>query len=354
MSTRSAFWIVQIAAWSAYGLSSYLSAMPTLLDIEKTPVFFIKLSSAGLGLGLSSLLYILYNRLTEQTRQIAPLVLVGLAASAAFGLLWHLAYRLALPPPHGGIEVIRAIEFLTDSLDYVLVMVAWSASYFGLRFWYYSRLQEQRALEARALAQEAQLQALSYQLNPHFLFNALNSVRALIQEDRSRAKDMVTQLSEFLRHALVNSGTKMTPLKNEIEALEKYLSIEKTRFEEKLSVSIDVDPAAEDYSFPAFLLHPLLENAIKHGMRTSGLPLRVSLTAQRKDGRLRIQVANTGKLTADRAEPARAPDTGIGLRNVRERLEQLYPGRHRLDLQQDGDWVRVSLEVMQPSGGNGG
>ncbi len=343
-----------MAAWTAYGLSTYLSAMPTLLDIEKAPVFFIKLSSAGLGLGLSSLLYILYNHLTERTRQIAPLVFVGLPASAAFGLTWHLAYRLALPPPRGGIEVITAITFLTDSLDYMVVMLAWTASYFGIRFWHRSRMQEQHALEARALAQEAQLKALSYQLNPHFLFNALNSVRALIQEDRSRAKEMVTQLSEFLRHALMNSGTKVTPLKNEIEALEKYLSIEKTRFEEKLSVSIDVDPDVEGYLVPGFLLHPLLENAIKHGMRTSDFPLRVTLAAQREDGWLRIEVANTGQLTADRAELTPAPDTGIGLRNVRERLEQLYPGNHRLELQQDGEWVRVSLEVKQPAGGNSG
>jgi len=221
----------------------------------------------------------------------------------------------------------------------------WSAAYFGVLVWRRSQEREREATEARRLAQEAQLQMLAYQLNPHFLFNALTSIRAMIDEDRGRARQMVTQLAAFLRHALVERALDTTTLAAELDALQGYLAIEQIRFEERLAIETRVDPAAEPCAIPAFLIHPLLENAIKHGARDAGDgPLRVRLEAAVTDGVLRVEVWNTGSL-ASGAPDGRAPNAGIGVRNVRERLVRLFPGRHRFDLTDEKGWVRAVVEL---------
>jgi LytS/YehU family sensor histidine kinase len=147
--------------------------------------------------------------------------------------------------------------------------------------------------------------------------------------------------------------------------LRRYLAIEETRFEDRLAVSIEVEADAEERTVPGFLLHPLVENAIKHGMGTSPRPLQVNITARVEGADLRIEVANTGKLVQEGRESG-VPDTDvvgargssrvgasplgarIGLRNVAERLERLYPGVHRFEVRQDGEWVRVVIEIQQP------
>jgi two-component system, LytTR family, sensor kinase len=201
---------------------------------------------------------------------------------------------------------------------------------------------------------------LAYQLNPHFLFNALTSIRAMIDEDRSRARQMVTQLAGFLRHALVERALHTTTLAAELDALRGYLAIEQIRFEERLAIETCVDSAAESCAIPAFLIHPLLENAIKHGARERGDgPLRVRLVATVAGDVLRVEVWNTGALAparaasaalgADRGLPDLTPNvvagTGIGVRNVRERLQRLFPGRHRFELSDGDGWVRALVEL---------
>jgi LytS/YehU family sensor histidine kinase len=200
---------------------------------------------------------------------------------------------------------------------------------------------------------------LAYQLNPHFLFNALTSIRAMIDEDRGRARQMVTELAAFLRHALVERALHTTTLAAELEALRGYLAIEQIRFEERLAIETRVDRAAESCAIPAFLIHPLLENAIKHGARDRGEgPLRVRLAATVMGDTLRVEVWNTGSLAPDTAPNGRRPElgfadpapngsagTGIGVRNVRERLARLFPGRHRFELTDERGWVRALVEM---------
>ncbi len=170
-------------------------------------------------------------------------------------------------------------------LEFVFAFLVWSAAYFGVLVWRRSQEREREATEARRLAQEAQLQMLAYQLNPHFLFNALTSIRAMIDEDRARARQMVTQLAAFLRHALVERALETTTLAAELDALRGYLAIEQIRFEERLAIETHVDPAAESCAIPAFLIHPLLENAIKHGARDAGTARCACVSTRGRDGR---------------------------------------------------------------------
>ena len=184
-------------------------------------------------------------------------------------------------------------------------------------------------------------------------------------EDRARARQMVTELAAFLRHALVERALQTTTLAAELDALRGYLAIEQIRFEERLAIETHVDQEAESCAIPAFLIHPLLENAIKHGARDHGDgPLRVRLDATVSNDTLRVEVWNTGSLAARATHDSRrsgdlaflddAPNgtsgTGIGVRNVRERLARLFPGRHRFELTDERGWVRALVELPARAG----
>lgn len=347
MPRRLTFWAIQIGVWGAYGLSTYLSGLPSLSEAEMFDMLGSKMMRAALGMGLSLILYVLYRRLMERPAGIKTIAGVAVIASVAASAVWQILYLLteSFPWSDAGFAVDWG-GYRMAFPDYAFVMLAWSAAYLGIEFWRYSKVQERNAAEAKALAHQAQLETLSYQLNPHFLFNALNSIRALIQEDRDRARDVVTQLSEFLRYTLVRKPLDEVPLREEVEVLSRYLRIEQTRFEDKLVTEIDIDPAVGEKLVPAFILHPLVENAVKHGMRTSKGPLRLRILARYTNGYLQVEVANTGSLEPDAAASEPATDgAGIGLRNVMERLAHLYPGRHEFHVTQQGDWVRAILRI---------
>jgi LytS/YehU family sensor histidine kinase len=248
-------------------------------------------------------------------------------------LLWSLKYTFA----------IRWISII------VPIFFGWSVLYFGMKYWFDWETEKKRALKAKSLAQHAQLQMLRYQVNPHFLFNALNSVRALIDEDKKNAKGMITELSEFLRYSLITRDHTEVTLKDELEAIRHYLSIEKKRYEDKLDVSFDIEPSAEDYPILSFLIHPFIENAIKYGMKTSPMPLRIRVNVSTKDGQLRIEVSNTGHWLQPATEPeTKIEGTGTGLENVRARLENAYPNKYHLETKELDGWVKAILEIQKP------
>jgi LytS/YehU family sensor histidine kinase len=170
------------------------------------------------------------------------------------------------------------------------------------------------------------------------LFNALNSIRASIDEDKARAKRMVTEFSEFLRYSLTSSDAANIPLREELAAIRNYLAIEQIRFEDKLDVQFDIDAKAKDVRLPGFLIHPLVENAIKHGMNGDA-PLRLRIAARVNNGTLHIEVANTGHWHAS------GNGMGIGLRNVEQRLQQLFPDRSRFAIAEAEGWVRATIEI---------
>jgi LytS/YehU family sensor histidine kinase len=213
-------------------------------------------------------------------------------------------------------------------------------------YWRAWEAERTRALEASALATHAQLEVLRYQLNPHFLFNALNSIRASIDEDASRAKRMITELAEFLRYSLLGSSAEPIPLRDEVAAIESYLAIEKIRFENRLQVSIAIEPAGEAALVPPFLVHPLVENAIKHGMDRDHLPLCIELRASCAADSLRIEVANSGRWPESGAR-ARDHRARVGLDNVRQRLARAFPGRAHLEIGERDGWIRAVIEIQR-------
>lgn len=176
-------------------------------------------------------------------------------------------------------------------------------------------------------------------VDPHFLFNSLNAVRALIEERPAAARRLVTQLAEHLRWALHPGRDREARLSEEIDAIRNYLAIQKTRFEGSLDVAIETDPDTGDALLPGFLLHPLVESAVIRGMETSAMPLRIRVRARAEADRLRLEVANTGR--------RRPGDDGAGLEGVRTRLRLLVPGRHRFHVVEEDGWVRAVIELRR-------
>jgi two-component system, LytTR family, sensor kinase len=195
----------------------------------------------------------------------------------------------------------------------------------------YRRESERRALDSAQLEMrlvEAQLQALQRQLHPHFLFNTLNAIAGLMRSDVDAADRMMDRLGDLLRMTLNTSNIQEVSLKEELEVLQKYLDIEQTRLGDRLSVSMNIDPETLDAQVPNFLLQPLVENAVRHGIAPHVRPGRLSIDAVREPGRLTIRITDSG----DGVPPHRLTllNQGVGLANTRARLEHRYPNDHAL------------------------
>ncbi len=199
------------------------------------------------------------------------------------------------------------------------------------------RRAEQQSLQASLETERARLAVLRYQINPHFLFNSLNSVRAALPLSEAVPREMITDLAEFLRGTLDHPEVERIPLRDEIRNVQKYLNIEVRRFGDRLRVTFETDTAAEKL-VPAFLLQPLVENAIRHGLETSWEPCVITITARCDGARLLLKVANTGRWR----EPGER--RGTGLENVRRRLQILYGAQASLTVRTDNG-VCVQIEI---------
>ena len=348
----AAFWICHTLGWLAYaGSSALMSFRGRWTDFPSLLLFF----APYLGGFLACLpLRFVYQKIRLHERSLAFFILTALTASFIGTQIWlGISYLLGLvieSPNESRMPFIQM--YSAYIINGGIPLLGWTSLYFGIKTRREWKRQERRTERANSLAQAAQLQMLRYQLNPHFLFNAMNSIRALIDEDEAKAREMVTELSEFLRYSLVSKAFADVPLKDEIAAVRHYLAIQKKRYEDKLEVAYDIEPEAGDFPVLSFLVHPLIENAVKYGMRTSPMPLRVRLSASVKDGVLRVEVCNSGRWLdpgRDAQEP-RPAGTGTGLDNVRRRLDNVFPGRHRFEIAETEGRVCAELTIQKKPG----
>ncbi|WP_263787709.1 sensor histidine kinase [Salinibacter grassmerensis] len=339
---------LQGAVWIVYGIAYYLTLRPhqPFADL----LWKQTLIAAGSGLLLSTGLGALYWTVGLRQRRPAWQGLILLVGGLSVGLLWYQGKAWGVDwanpfiAPVSGIASLRPGEgsILSGPATFPIVMLAWSGLYLGLAQWYAQQRQERRLLRADAEAQRAQLQMLRYQLNPHFFFNALNTIGALADEDPARVKTAVRELSGFLRYTLLDDEALNTPLRDEVTAAEHYLSVEKIRFEDDLQTEVDVTDEAAQQAVPSFLVLPLVENAVKHGPYTSPTPLRIRVTGTVAEEGLVVEVANTGHW---RDSPPGPDGTDTGLDNVRTRLQTQYPEQHDFTLTEEDGWVRARIEI---------
>ncbi len=206
--------------------------------------------------------------------------------------------------------------------------------------------QKRNVLEAKSLANLSQLKLLRYQMNPHFLFNAHNSIRSMIMIDKERAWQMITELSEFFRYTLLNFNKVEASLEEEIKAVNNYLHIERIRYRDSLEVSFQIDEAAKKCAVPAFIFQPLVENAIKYGMYTSPTPLKVAVFIMLNDGVLSIDVSNTGELLKHATEGEKKDEAhGASLENLKQRLELMFKEQYGFQVYQENGWVHAKIRI---------
>jgi len=256
-----------------------------------------------------------------------------------------------LPVPSQPRGVFSRFSFLYDFIVYVIVLGAGLARNYFVR--YQRRLEERRRLEAEAAqlrtetaelhaqVTDARLNALRAQLNPHFLFNTLNAVSTLVEEDPPGARRMIARLSDLLRHTLGDGDEQEITLARELQMLRRYLDIMEVRFQGRLDVSIESDPSLDNALVPNLVLQPLVENAFQHGLAQMQNVGRLAVRAERNDGDLVLTVRDNGR------GPAKPVREGVGLTNTRARLTQLYGARQRLALSADEDGGAL-VEVRLP------
>ncbi len=205
--------------------------------------------------------------------------------------------------------------------------------------------QKESAHKAETLAKDVQLKMLRYQINPHFLFNVLNSVYTLIDEDTEKARKLVLDMSEYFRYTL-NKQQSTTTIEKETESVVRYLEIQKTRFEAEFQYEISVDEEAKTVSIPSFLIHLLIENAVKYGTRTEKHILIVRLSVRLIGKMLVIRVANTGRLLNAVHDSGKNPDgTGNGIENLKNRLALYYDDNYSFSLKEEEGYVVAAIEI---------
>jgi len=324
-----AFWILQSIGWGGYFFLRTLSGFANNLGWMLL-VHTLLLTATGYSLTL--LVGSLFRRLIKM-KPVWTLVLSFAAvilASVTFSIIetWSVATFLKPEFKPEGVAYLGALP-----LNFAL-LAAWTALYYGIN--YFLLLEDQIRLRERleSQASSAQLAMLRYQLNPHFLFNTLNSISTLVLlKQTERANAMLARLSSFLRYTLANEPTAKVTLAQEVETLKLYLEIEKMRFEDRLRQHFRIEPETIGARLPSLLLQPLIENAIKYAVTPSENGADIWITATREGQAVRIEVADNGN--GDGAELAASPSTGVGLANIRDRLSQAYGASHRFQTRQN-------------------
>jgi LytS/YehU family sensor histidine kinase len=243
-------------------------------------------------------------------------------------------------------EFFEKFYYMTNFANAWIPMLAWSTLYFAIKYNQIFQEVQKSALKSAAMAHEAQLKMLRYQLNPHFLFNTLNAISTLILEKETvDANRMVTRLSSFLRYSLDNDPMQKVTLEQELAALKLYLDIEKVRFEERLRLEVDVDDESAQALIPSLLLQPLVENAIKYGIARAEQGGRLRIAAKVFAGDLLIELSDDGP--GVELVDGRIPDAnGVGLRNTQERLAELYGNSHSFHLSEtDPHGLTINIRI---------
>jgi LytS/YehU family sensor histidine kinase len=314
-----AFWRLQTLGWAFYLMLRIASGVGNGMDASfLIPLLVSVATGYSITLVLSAVFRWLIARSPIMTWTGAVIaVIVSVAAFSAID-----AWVFNMMDRAGG--TFDGALFLGSITINFLLIAAWSALYFGINFYIILEQRADELLHLESQASSAQLAMLRYQLNPHFLFNTLNSISTLVLlKQTERANAMLSRLSSFLRYTLVYEPTAQVTLAQEVETLKLYLDIEKMRFEERLRTTFDVDPAASKARLPSLLLQPLVENAVKYAVTPQEDGADISLEARLIGDKVRIVVSDTGQ-GLNGAVSSTTSSTGVGLANIRDRLAQAY------------------------------
>jgi sensor histidine kinase YesM len=322
-----AFWTLQAIGWTGYLLLRSVSSISNGPSLDVLiPVIIESIVGYCITLLLSTL-YGYYRGLPRISGILLTIITLA-AATLLYSVLNAFSFSfIKLDNPGLNLNLVLGTIFLSFT-----VLAGWSALYFGINFYLIVEEQIDQLQTLGNQASSAQLAMLRYQLNPHFLFNTLNSISTLVLlKQTERANTMLSRLSSFLRYTLANEATANVTLQQEVETLKLYLEIEKMRFEDRLRPIFDIDVRVEKARLPSLLLQPLVENAIKYAVTPKEEGAEICVSARLAGDRVQIAVSDTGPgLHEMKARPSLS--TGVGLANIRERLAQAFGPDHSFEV----------------------
>jgi LytS/YehU family sensor histidine kinase len=337
---RLAYWLCQILGWGAYtaiGILGTLAAQGGVLMLPGRWILTLTVNYLIFFLLIILLTHLLRAQIRQRqwlslrARKSAPRLV---AASVAVGLCSAFQVIALDAVTLGALQNRTAI--LSVAAGLAGVCIGWTALYVAI-----TAMRD--ALQMRVRLRETQLRALEAQVNPHFLFNSLNTIRGMIVENAAVAQDMVTRLANILRYNLEREKTSTVPLEREIEIVADFLAIESIRFDDRLRVRMEIQPAAAQAQVPSMLVQTLVENAVKHGIGTRAEGGEIVIRASIRNGALLMEIVNSGQIS-----PPSEAATQIGLTNARERLRLLYGGQASLRLE-NRDSFTVAAMVSIPA-----
>ncbi len=339
MSKIKIYWILQIGGWSLFAV--IIIGLNFLQDTFNTKSFFYAI--------LISLWYIISTQLfrhyiskwewvNSKIKDILSKVFICLIGLTFSNFLVHIIILLSLGVFDFKYD-FNSVNIGVYLLATLIIYFVWTLFYFI--YHYFERYNT--ALKYEALKNEIELNNLKSQLNPHFIFNALNSIRALVDENPSKSKDAITQLSSILRSSLVINKSKLTSFKEEIHAVRDYLDLETIRFEERLRTEFNIDPKSINFTVPPLMIQTLVENGIKHGISKLKKGGVISLETKVKDSMLHIKIRNNGQLTPKKLNGTK----GFGIENTKQRLKLIYGNKATFSIFNEDDNT-VLTEVNLP------
>lgn len=339
------YWATQVVAWSVFVAALGLSVW--LKHAYVPGQGYVLVLTLLVGVIASHELRVVIKRRGWMRRPLGfalpRMVLMAVLLGVVAALVQAVLHDVFFP---NGTDYLGSLSMLYEQfINWTLLLLAWGVCYFAYHWFVRSRREEIRNLRLESANREGQLANLRAQLNPHFMFNALNGIRGLVDEDPARAKQAITQLSAILRNAMTSVKRRTVPLGEEIDIVKSYLALESMRFEERLRTRFDVDPALEREPVPPMLLQTLVENAVRHGIAKLTQGGEVSVSAKRGLNGLVMTVSNTGTYV-----PGQVNGTGIGLEGTRHRLALIYGDRAALHIDNRDGQVVTEIEI--PLGGS--
>ena len=346
MSRKRIYWLSQISGWLLFGIVNIvLYASFSELNWSRLLVSFYLCFT---GVCLTHIYRSVIKKkdwLTLQLKQIIPRVLLGsVIIGVVIVVLIYAVYVFSGLYP---VSRLRVGGFIFSSFNISIVVLVWGLIYFSVHYFENYKKAEIESLIWEAAVKDFELKTLKSQLNPHFMFNALNSIRALIQEDPNSAQTAVTKLSNILRYSLRIERMETVSLEDEMLTVADYLALETMRFEERLRYKIKLDPVSRNVDIPPMMIQTLVENGIKHGVSKRREGGEIKITSEVVDSKLKIEIINSGQIDADSVQKAK----GFGISNTKHRLSLLYGEKAVFSIKNYSE-NEVVAELVIPIGGS--
>jgi two-component system, LytTR family, sensor kinase len=343
LNKKLLYWLAQALGWTTYiGLTIILNIGTKELNTE---FFLTMLSVWVMGIGISQLLRYLFISQGWLEMGIPKILPRVVPAILIFGIGLEALYFLSQLVISGDTITADAQQMLSETISWSFLFLMWSLFYFSFHFFQNYRKEEIKNLQWEASKNEIELNRLRAQLNPHFIFNSMNTIRALVDDSPKKSKDNITKLSKILRSTLLSGKKKVIPLEEELNLVKDYLDLEHSRFEERLNITYNIDVKTLKLTIPPMMLQTLVENSIKHGISKLTEGGIVSLTATTDSDNLYIEIVNSG--TYEPTTNHKPDSTGFGLSGTTQRLELLYAEKGVFEIYNKGSQVVTKLLIPQ-------